>query len=324
MISEFQSKHKPFLLIIAIIFLAAIVVGLVLFFNTSQQEVACTMEAKVCPDGSSVGRTGPLCEFAACPSNTVIKDWNTSSDSEQGIVFLYPEKLPTTYINTLDWPPKLQVLNKPFSCVKTGNETNHIEPVITNNTTYCVSTITEGAAGSIYTQYAYAFQKASLDEEIRNKTMVLTFSLRSTQCGNYPDPQKTACDQERQSFDINAIIDQVAKTMQFINKTATNEGTITGKVWLGPTCPVIKDPPDGQCDDKPYKTSLALTSANGSNIIKQFSSDENGNFSVSVQPGTYAITNIGMGPWPSCHSDGISVEAGKITQKDVLCDTGIR
>lgn len=27
----------------------------------------CTMEAKVCPDGSAVGRTGPNCEFASCP-----------------------------------------------------------------------------------------------------------------------------------------------------------------------------------------------------------------------------------------------------------------
>jgi hypothetical protein len=29
-------------------------------------EVACTMEAKLCPDGTSVGRTGPRCEFAPC------------------------------------------------------------------------------------------------------------------------------------------------------------------------------------------------------------------------------------------------------------------
>lgn len=27
----------------------------------------CTMEAKLCPDGSAVGRTGPNCEFAECP-----------------------------------------------------------------------------------------------------------------------------------------------------------------------------------------------------------------------------------------------------------------
>ena len=28
---------------------------------------ACTQEAKICPDGTAVGRTGPNCEFAACP-----------------------------------------------------------------------------------------------------------------------------------------------------------------------------------------------------------------------------------------------------------------
>ncbi len=29
--------------------------------------VACTQEVKICPDGSAVGRTGPNCEFSACP-----------------------------------------------------------------------------------------------------------------------------------------------------------------------------------------------------------------------------------------------------------------
>lgn len=31
--------------------------------------VACTMEAMICSDGSAVGRTGPNCEFAKCPTN---------------------------------------------------------------------------------------------------------------------------------------------------------------------------------------------------------------------------------------------------------------
>lgn len=34
-----------------------------------QEEVACTMEAMLCPDGSYVGRTGPNCEFL-CPEST--------------------------------------------------------------------------------------------------------------------------------------------------------------------------------------------------------------------------------------------------------------
>ena len=32
--------------------------------------IACTMEAKLCPDGSYVSRTGPNCEFSLCPPTT--------------------------------------------------------------------------------------------------------------------------------------------------------------------------------------------------------------------------------------------------------------
>lgn len=32
--------------------------------------VACTLEARLCPDGSYVGRQGPNCEFAACPGES--------------------------------------------------------------------------------------------------------------------------------------------------------------------------------------------------------------------------------------------------------------
>lgn len=36
--------------------------------NKSSKPVVCTEEAKICPDGSAVGRTGPKCEFTACPN----------------------------------------------------------------------------------------------------------------------------------------------------------------------------------------------------------------------------------------------------------------
>jgi len=36
--------------------------------EASTEPVACTMEAKICPDGSSVGRSGPKCEFTPCPT----------------------------------------------------------------------------------------------------------------------------------------------------------------------------------------------------------------------------------------------------------------
>jgi hypothetical protein len=33
----------------------------------SPPQLGCTLEAKICPDGTTVGRTGPNCEFALCP-----------------------------------------------------------------------------------------------------------------------------------------------------------------------------------------------------------------------------------------------------------------
>ncbi|TNE27547.1 MAG: hypothetical protein EP349_09065 [Alphaproteobacteria bacterium] len=43
--------------------------------QTAQAEsVMCTMDAKLCPDGSSVGRTGPNCEFAPCPGEEADED----------------------------------------------------------------------------------------------------------------------------------------------------------------------------------------------------------------------------------------------------------
>ncbi len=35
------------------------------FSNLNQ--TACTMEAKICPDGTAIGRSGPNCEFPSCP-----------------------------------------------------------------------------------------------------------------------------------------------------------------------------------------------------------------------------------------------------------------
>lgn len=31
-----------------------------------EEPMACTADAKICPDGSAVGRVGPSCEFAEC------------------------------------------------------------------------------------------------------------------------------------------------------------------------------------------------------------------------------------------------------------------
>lgn len=63
---------------VSIVAIGAAVAGLVLLLGLAAyflrgdspreaEQAACTMDALVCPDGSSVGRTGPECRFTACP-----------------------------------------------------------------------------------------------------------------------------------------------------------------------------------------------------------------------------------------------------------------
>jgi len=56
----------PILIFGVVVFL--IVLWLVPSFEDGDGGVACTEEARVCPDGTSVGRVGPDCEFEKCPS----------------------------------------------------------------------------------------------------------------------------------------------------------------------------------------------------------------------------------------------------------------
>ena len=59
--------------IILLTFLALIGIasyGISLMPRSEPVVQACTQEAEICPDGSSVGRTGPNCEFATCPVAT--------------------------------------------------------------------------------------------------------------------------------------------------------------------------------------------------------------------------------------------------------------
>jgi hypothetical protein len=48
---------------------------LILSACAKEEVYACTMEAKACTDGSYVGRSGPNCEFEACPATSC--DYNS-------------------------------------------------------------------------------------------------------------------------------------------------------------------------------------------------------------------------------------------------------
>ncbi len=65
---------KKIILILGIVVIVTlIIIGVNFAINLSKPDiqVACTEEAKICLDGSAVGRSGPRCEFSECPQSQV-------------------------------------------------------------------------------------------------------------------------------------------------------------------------------------------------------------------------------------------------------------
>ncbi len=58
--------------------------------NADSGWIPCTQEAKLCPDGSYVGRTGPQCAFAACPGENAATPPEALSSGIRGTVLLGP------------------------------------------------------------------------------------------------------------------------------------------------------------------------------------------------------------------------------------------
>ncbi len=115
------------------------------------------------------------------------------------------------YITTVDWPPQIDTENAEYDCVEAGEidaRSGKTEERTINGKVYCVTEIVEGAAGSVYTQYAYKTE--SSDGTIK----IATFSIREVQCGNYEEPEMTECEDEQSSFDIDSAI---APELQKIN-----------------------------------------------------------------------------------------------------------
>lgn len=142
--------------------------------------------------------------------NAKNESWLTVMDQGHGYEFQYPAQLPTIYIVAIDWPPVVSTYRDSFSCTEAGSETARAgitELKIINGRQYCVTKESEGAAGSIYTNYAYSAMKG-------DNLVIFTFSLKSVQCGNYDQPKKAECEHERVTFDIDQLIDKMMQTLK--------------------------------------------------------------------------------------------------------------
>jgi len=101
---------------------------------------------------------------------------------------------------------------------------------------------------------------------------------------------------------------------------------VTGIVLAGPTCPVVRDPPDPACEDRPVAgAEIVVVDVQGQEVARA-SSDAEGQFSLALAAGEYQLVPqpvdglLGTAsPMPI-----VVVEGEPLEPVTFLYDTGIR
>jgi hypothetical protein len=70
---------------------------------------------------------------------------------------------------------------------------------------------------------------------------------------------------------------------------ASPSATLRGVALAGPTCPVVTDPPDPACDDRPViGAQIVILDAAGNEVARVTTGDD-GTFAVALAPGRYRV-----------------------------------
>ena len=128
--------------------------------------------------------------------------------------------LNTEYIGSQDWkvkivneeekyPPKFKITEGQIDCKKTSSESGLLSRTVKrkiDGRIYCIESLSEGAVGTIYTQYAYSTIKGG-------SLIMVSCVIRYPQCINYSEPQRTECANERETFNLDKIIGYIVKNL---------------------------------------------------------------------------------------------------------------
>lgn len=127
-------------------------------------------------------------------------NWQAAHNDEQGFSYRYPQEFSPTYISVQEWPPVVTISDGKFSCA----DEEFIKQIAGQR--YCVEQQSEGAAGSIYTSAVYTTEQAG-------KIVTVSLTIREVQCDNYNDPEKTACQNEREEFKLDTFVHSIVQTV---------------------------------------------------------------------------------------------------------------
>jgi hypothetical protein len=101
------------------------------------------------------------------------------------------------------------------------------------------------------------------------------------------------------------------------------EYAMSGYVHAGPTCPVVQDPPDPECADRPVAAQLLVQ--DGAETIGEIRSAADGHFTTQLPAGTYTLVPQPVeGLMGTAEAQSFTVGPAVSPELDIAYDTGIR
>ena len=100
----------------------------------------------------------------------------------------------------------------------------------------------------------------------------------------------------------------------------STDAGIFGTVSAGPTCPVEMQA--SPCPNGLWTGEVTATDANGR--VFRTTTDDRGNYSLSLAPGSYQVVPVTSGGPPFGKPTSAVVVAGAVQRVDLTVDTGIR
>lgn len=246
--------------------------------------VACTQEAKICPDGSSVGRIGPNCEFAQCP--IVATTTSSTGTKSNGVAIGSSVTLQSTTIKVTG-PVDDSRCPKDVQCVWAGTVGVHVSINASSKDTNLI---------------------LNQPQTVGNAVIMLVGVTPGTRLST----QTIAQSDYRLTF-----------TVVPITTTPLTSG-VQGIVSLGPTCPVMQNPPTQNCADKPYPTAITVYRAGSSSPFIVGNSNASGAYTFSLPPGSYTLKASGGTTLPRCAPVNVTVTSNTYATANIYCDTGMR
>ena len=282
--------------------ISALVLGLILIggavalayraMNVKDQAVACTEEAMVCPDGSSVARTGPNCEFAACPSVPVTTTTQTTTTEKE---------LTTVALNETAYTFGI-----------------HITPLEVLEDSRCPKDVQCIQAGTVRI-------RAKLQSDGGSEIQILTLGSPT----NFLGKRVTLMAVEPTKYAKTPISSSDYRfTFKAGNGMAEAQGRITGSLTLGPVCPV--EQVNNPCKPTPQQYAshrIGIYTADKKKLLTTITPGADGSFSIAMDVGTYYADLLEQKSSVGSVSGvpiTFTVRGGESYRLNIAIDTGIR